>query len=100
MAVPSGTVSVVDTISSSTVASGSLDSSGNASLSWTALAGTYNFVVNYSGDSNFDPGASAPIPYVVTAVLQNVTVNASVAPPSPAGAGTGVVFSVGVVPAS
>ena len=99
MPVPSGTVSVVDTTSNNTVATGTLDGSGNATLSWTAVAGTYNFVVNYSGDSNFDPGQSAPIPYVVNAVLANVVVNATVAPPSPANAGAGVTFTVGVVPA-
>lgn len=99
MATPSGTVSVVDTISGNTVATGTLDANGNAALSWTAVTGTYNFVVNYSGDSNFDLGSSSPIPYVVNAVLQQVTVNASVAPPSPANAGEGVTFTVGVVAA-
>ena len=97
MATPTGTVTVVDTISGNTVASGTLDASGNASLAWTAVAGTYNFVANYSGDANFDPGTSAPIPYTVTAVLQTVTVNLTATPASPQTAGTAVEFAASVV---
>ena len=97
MAVPTGTVTVVDTLTSTRVASGPLDSTGNASLSWLAAPGTYNFVVGYDGDPIFLAGKSAAIPYLVNAAQQNVTVNASVAPPSPANAGDGVVFTIGVV---
>ena len=54
MAVPTGTVNVTDTISSTVVATGTLDASGSATLSWTSVAGTYNFVANYLGDSAFN----------------------------------------------
>ena len=99
MLVPTGTVSVIDTTSSNVLASGTLDASGNASLTWTAVAGTYNLQAKYSGDAAFDPGVSAVVTYVVNAAMQNVNVNLSVSPASPQQAGTTVTFGVGVTPA-
>ena len=96
MATPTGTITVVDTLSSTTVATGTLDASGNASLSWTAVAGTYNFVADYSGDSNFDPGKSAPIPYTVTPAMQTSTVTMTATPAGTAASGTAVAFTANV----
>ena len=97
MAVPTGTVSVTDTIGGTTVATGTLDSTGAVSLTWTAITGTYNFVANYGGDANFDPGVSTAVPYTVTSVLQNVTVSLSAVPADTAPAGTAVAFASTVV---
>lgn len=100
MAIPTGTVNIVDTNTGTTLATGTLDASGNVTLTWTAVTGIYTLVANYLGDSNFDPGSSPAVPYTVTAVLQNVTVTLNVSPPSPAPAGTSVTFAVGVTPAT
>ena len=98
MATPTGNVTVVDTISNNTLASGTLDGTGSATLTWTAVAGSYNLVANYAGDSNFSPSSSAPVPYVVTAA-QGTTTTMTVTPASPAAPGTGVSFDVTVAAA-
>ena len=93
MPVPSGTVALVDTVSGNTVAKATLDSSGNYSISWTSVPGTYNFVANYSGDTNFDPSQSAAVPDTVNPVLQPSTTTLNMTPAIPQVAGTSVTFS-------
>lgn len=97
MPTPTGSVSIIDTTSGNTVATGSLDANGNASISWASVTGTYSFIAKYSGDSNFESGQSPTVPYVVTAVLQQVTVTLSASPASPQPSGTSVTFVSSVV---
>jgi len=97
-ATPTGNVSVVD-VHNTVLASGALDTSGNADLNWQSNeVGDLVFTVNYSGDTNYNPFSSPPIPFTITSVKSNVTVNVSVSPASPQPEGTSIQFMIGVVP--
>jgi len=53
---PTGTVTIVDTSTSTTLGTPTLDGSGHASINVTATnftAGTHNITVTYSGDGNY-----------------------------------------------
>lgn len=61
MSVPTGTATLYYN-SNVTVATATLDSSGNFSGSGTVSisAGQYQFTIGYSGDDNFNPSTSLP----------------------------------------
>ena len=96
--VPSGSVSIVDQ-NNNVLLTETLDASGNATGQFTAgAAGTYVITAQYSGDANFNPGASQPVTLVITSPKQNVAVAMTVTP-NPASPGDAVTVGVSVTPA-
>ena len=99
MPVPTGSVSIVDQ-NNNVLLTETLDSSGRASGSFIAGApGTLTITAQYSGDSNFNPGASSPVDLVINSVKQNVSVNMNVSP-NPVDSGQPVTVAVSVAASS
>jgi hypothetical protein len=77
---PTGTLTLRDADSNTTVAQQPLDSSGGASFTITGLpAGPYNYTVDYSGDANFNAFSGAPASIYIHGYA--TTVAASTLPP-------------------
>ncbi len=73
---PTGTVTLLN---GATVLDSDTLVNGAATLQASALpAGTYSLTVRYSGDSNYDPALSEPIPVTVTTDTTSVSISKSV----------------------
>jgi hypothetical protein len=97
--IPTGTYTLSDTFGGSTItlASGSLDASGEAYLTTSTLGvGSHSITMAYSGDSNFSASTTST-PYVINVTASGTTVPAiSIQPAAGAtyGAATTVAVSV------
>lgn len=72
--IPTGTYTLTDTLngSATTLAAGTLDAAGEASVSTAALPpGTHNLAWSYGGDANFAPSTSGTYTVTVTGSLSN-----------------------------
>ena len=99
MPIPSGSVSIVDQ-SNNVLLTETLDASGNATGTFIAgVAGTLTITAQYSGDANFNPGASAPVNLVINAGKQSVAVAMTISP-NPANSGDTITAAVNVTPAA
>jgi uncharacterized repeat protein (TIGR01451 family) len=86
---PSGTVTFLDGATS--IGTGTLDSSGRASLSVPSLAvGAHSFTASYAGAANFSSSSSAPLSQAVNKDGATVTLNFSA---NPSVFGQGVMFT-------
>jgi hypothetical protein len=93
--VPSGTVTF--SIAGSTIGSGTLDSSGNATYVTASLAsGSYSVNVNYSGDSNYAAGISNTVSLTVTAAPSIASSTALTVAPNPVTVGQTATLSANV----
>jgi hypothetical protein len=101
--IPTGTYTLTDSYSgtNTTLASGSLDASGEAYLTTSTLpAGTHNITMMYSGDSNFSASTTAT-PYVLTVTASGTTVPViSIQPAANATYGIAASVAVTVSPVS
>jgi pectin methylesterase-like acyl-CoA thioesterase len=73
--IPTGTYTLSDTFngSTTTLASGSLDASGEAYLTTSTLtAGVHQITMSYNGDSNF-AGSTSAVPYTLTITASGTT---------------------------
>jgi large repetitive protein len=71
---------------------------GVATFSTSSLkVGSHSITASYAGDANDAPGASTPLPQVVSLVTSSVTVSSSVNPSTP---GQAVTFAAQVSPSS
>jgi sugar lactone lactonase YvrE len=91
--IPTGTYTIMDSLNSATatvLASGTLDASGEAYLTTSALgSGVHTITVVYNGDTNFTGGTSAPFTITVpAALLVSTTTSLTVSTPSTAYGGT------------
>src|SRR6266702_859941 len=94
--IPTGTVTFLDGASS--LGTGTLDSSGIATLTTASLAvGAHSITASYGGDTNFDPSSSSPLSQTVNKAATTVTAISSV---NPNVFGQGVTFSAVVAPAA
>ncbi len=91
-AVPTGTVNLLD--GSSTILSGTLDSTGKLTLSTAALsAGNHSLTAQYGGDGNY---SSASSPVLSQSVGKGTSATQLTALPNPGSFGQSVTFSVTV----
>jgi hypothetical protein len=75
---PAGNVTFSDTFGGATVTLGSASlSSGSASISATFAPGLHSIVAAYSGDSNDNTSASAPLGYTVVQAITSAVVTAT-----------------------
>ncbi len=76
---PTGTVDFLD--GTTTLGSGTLNSSGVATYSTTSLAvGTHSITAAYQGDQTFAAGTSAPVSQIVSAAATTTVLNSSLNP--------------------
>ncbi len=76
---PTGTATLV--IDGSNFATATIDANGAASFSVSSLAlGSHRAMLNYSGDSIYDPGGSPPLTVTVQQAATNITVASTAAP--------------------
>jgi hypothetical protein len=94
--VPTGTVTFLN--GSTTVGTGTLDSTGTATYSTTTLAvSTYTLTAGYGGDSNYSTSTSSSQTLTVGPVSTTTTLTASATTVT---SGTSIVFTAAVAPAS
>ena len=94
--IPTGTVTFLDGASS--LGTGTLDSSGMATLTTASLAvGAHSITAPYGGDANFNPSSSSPLAQTVNKGATTVT---SISSANPSVFGQGVIFSAAVAPAA
>ena len=92
--IPTGTVTFLDGASS--LGTGTLDSSGMATLTTASLAvGAHSITASYGGDTNFNPSSSSALSQTVNKGATTVTAISSV---NPSVFGQGVTFSAVVAP--
>lgn len=72
---PSGTVNIMN--GETTVATGTLDGTGNASLTFSLSAGYYDLTAKYAGDSNYVGGVSGDQGLQVDAPVATLTLTAT-----------------------
>ena len=89
---PTGTVTFLD--GASIIGTATLDSTGAASFTTSALAvGTHPITASYSGDTNFNANTSSPLTQIVNLDVATVAINAS---PNPSVFGQPVVATATV----
>ena len=92
--IPTGTVTFLDGASS--LGTGTLDSSGMATLTTASLAvGAHSITASYGGDTNFNPSSSSALSQTVNKAATTVT---SISSTNPTVFGQGVTFSAVVAP--
>src|SRR6266581_4478963 len=92
--IPTGTVTFLDGAAS--LGTGTLDSSGMATLTTASLAvGAHSITASYGGDTNFNPSTSSPLSQTVNKSATTVTAISSA---NPSVFGQGVTFSAVVAP--
>jgi hypothetical protein len=95
---PTGTVQFMD--GATVLGTGTIDSSGNATLTLqgsTALpAGSHNITAVYSGDTNFNGATSSALPFTVTKLPANQLTMTLTSSLNPSTYGDQVIFTVSV----
>jgi Bacterial Ig-like domain (group 3)/FG-GAP-like repeat len=96
--VPTGSVTFLD--GGTSIGTGTLNGSGVATLTTSALAqGAHSVTANYPGDANFSASVSPAVAVQVNAAAL-ISTTSTVAGPATAVAGTSVTYTVNVVPTS
>ena len=95
--VPTGTVTFLDGTAFTTLGTGTLNGSAQATYTTSTLsAGSHSITAGYGGDTNFSSSVSNVVPEVVNATTKAATTTAVASSANPAAVGAAVTFTATV----